>query len=70
MVDNETAGEADLMINGRAIDDYLERLRRLQRGLVQACRRAEATFVTVEAEPGLEQACREDLCGAGILRVA
>ncbi len=70
LVDNETAGEADLVINSTAVDDYLERLRRLQRGLVRACRRAEATFVTVEAEPGLEQACREDLCGAGILRVA
>ena len=70
LVDNETAAEADLLINASAIDDYLQRLRRLQRGLVRACRRAEATFVTVEAEPGLEQVCREDLCGSGILRVA
>ena len=70
LVDNETASEADLLINQASIDEYLERLHRLQRGLVRACRRAEASFVTVQAEAGLEQACRDDLCAAGMLRVA
>ncbi|GIT29338.1 MAG: hypothetical protein Ct9H300mP1_13840 [Planctomycetaceae bacterium] len=70
LVDNETASEADLLINQASIDEYLERLHRLQRGLVQASRRAEASFVTVQAEAGLEQACRDDLCAAGMLRVA
>ena len=70
LVDNETAAEADLLINSSSIDNYLQRLHRLQRGLVTACRRAEATFVTLEAEAGLLHVCRDDLCGAGILRVA
>ncbi len=70
LVDNESAAEADLVINQSAIADYLDRLRRLQRGLIRACRRAEASFVTVEAEAGLSEVCRDDLCGAGLLRVA
>ena len=70
LVDNESAAEADLLINPSSIADYLQRLHRLQRGLATSCRRAEASFVTVEAESGLLQTCRDDLCGAGILRVA
>ena len=66
----EDTPEADLLINQASIDEYLERLHRLQRGLVRACRRAEASFVTVQAEAGLGQACRDDLCAAGMLRVA
>lgn len=70
LVDHETAAEADLLVNRVAIDEYLGRLRTLQGSLSQACRRAEATFVTVEAESGLDEVCRDALCASGILRVA
>jgi len=70
LVDHETAAEADLLLNPAAIDEYLGRLRTLQTSLSRACRRAEATFVTLEAESGLEQVCRDTLCASGILRVA
>ena len=67
--DQETSAEADLLLNRHTIDEYRGRLRRLQRGLAQACRRAEATYVSVVAEAGLEQVCRDELCVSGILRI-
>lgn len=70
LVDQETSAEADLLLNRHTIDEYRGRLRRLQRGLAQACRRAEATYVSVVAEAGLEQVCRDELCVSGILRIA
>lgn len=68
LVDAETSREADFVINDGAIQIYKERLGRVQNGLMQNCRRAHATFVTLVAERGLAEVCREDLCRAEILR--
>lgn len=70
LVDQETSAEADLLLNRHTIDEYRGRLQRLQRGLAQACRRAEATYVSVVAEVGFEQACRDELYASGILRIS
>lgn len=70
LLDLETAAEADLVIDRRAIESYLGRLAALQQELLRNCRRAHATFVTLVADRGLPVLCREELCAAGLLRVA
>jgi len=70
LVDIEVGGETDMLINRTAIAAYTERLGRLQAELTRACRRAHAPFVTLIADRGLLALCREELCAAGILRVA
>lgn len=70
LVDIEGGAETDMLINRQAITGYTERLTRLQTELSRACRRVHAPFVTLIADRGLLDLCREDLCGVGILRVA
>ncbi len=70
LVDIEGGAETDMLVNRQAIAGYTERLGRLQSELSRACRRVHAPFVTLIAERGLLTLCREDLCAAGILRVA
>ena len=70
LIDIETTGEADLLIDRKTIAGYLERLGRLQEELARNCRRVHAPFVSCIANHGLPALCREELCTAGILRVA
>lgn len=69
MVDAETAGEHDIVIDSRAIATYTERLTRLRSELLRNCRRVHALFATVIADRGLREVCGDDLCAAGMLRV-
>lgn len=68
LTDLETTAETDMLINQKTIDEYLQRLTRLQTELATNCRRVHATFVTLIADRGLQTLCREDLCRCGILR--
>ena len=68
--DIETDASADMVVDRQAVAAYLERLAALQQELLRNCRRAHATFVTVVADRGLATLCRNDLCAAGILRIA
>ncbi|MDG2388215.1 MAG: DUF58 domain-containing protein [Planctomycetaceae bacterium] len=68
LVDVETGGETDMIINQDRIQHYKERLQRLQTSLARASRRVHAPFVTLVAERGLTELCHTDLCQAGILR--
>lgn len=70
LVDVETTGEVDMLIDRKAVTGYLQRLGRLQEELSRHCRRVHAPFVTLVANRGLPALCRSDLCAAGILRVA
>ena len=70
LIDIETAAEADIVIDRRAIEEYLGRLWALQQELLRNCRRAHAAFVSLVADRGLAVLCREDLCAAGILRAS
>jgi uncharacterized protein (DUF58 family) len=68
LLDIESALEADLIVNRKAIAAYKERLSRLQAGLIRECRRAHAPLAVLIADRGLPTLCREDLCSAGMLR--
>ncbi len=68
LIDVESSEHADLLLAPQAIKTYRERLHRLQEGLLQASRRAHASFITVIADRGLESVCRDDLTGVEILR--
>jgi len=68
LVDVETGGEADLVIDRRAISAYKERLGQLQQELARNCRRVGALFATLVADRGLATLCRDDLCKVGMLR--
>jgi hypothetical protein len=70
LVDIEAGSELDLQIDPRTIQTYLNRLTALQTELQRQCRRAQATFVTLTAETGLETICRGELSAAGVLRAA
>ncbi len=70
LIDIETAGETDLVLDRRTVETYLGRLSALQQELVRNCRRAHATFVSLVADRGLAALCRDDLCAAGLLRIA
>jgi uncharacterized protein (DUF58 family) len=67
LIDVETAGEVDLMLDRKTVARYRERLARLQDGLRRSCRRAQARCVTLIAERGLASLCRNELCTAGLL---
>lgn len=69
LVDIESGADTDMLVNRQAITGYRERLGRLQQELSRNCRRVHAPFVTVIADRGLAEVCRDDLCQAGILRV-
>jgi uncharacterized protein (DUF58 family) len=68
--DIETDAIADLVLDRKAVEGYLGRLAALQQELLLNCRRAHATFVSLVADRGLATLCRNDLCAAGILRIA
>ena len=70
LVDVESGGQSDLLIDQRAIAGYRERLARVQEELGRECRRVHARFVALVAEHGLARLCREELCAAGLLRAA
>jgi uncharacterized protein (DUF58 family) len=69
LVDIESGADTDMLVNRQAIATYRERLGRLQQELSRSCRRVHAPFVTVIADRGLADVCRDDLCQTGILRV-
>jgi uncharacterized protein (DUF58 family) len=68
--DIETDATADLVLDRKAVECYLGRLSALQHELLRNCRRSHATFVSLVADRGLATLCRNDLCAAGILRIA
>ena len=70
LIDIETADQTDLVVDRSAVESYLARLSALQQELVRNCRRAHATFVSLVADRGLPALCRDDLCAAGLLRIA
>ena len=57
-----------MIINQDRIEQYKERLQRLQTSIARAARRVHAPFVTLIAEQGLTDLCHTELCQAGILR--
>jgi uncharacterized protein (DUF58 family) len=68
LIDVETAHEADLLVNRKAIAGYRQRLARLQAELLRECRRVHAPSVVLTAERGLPVLCRDDLSAVGMLR--
>lgn len=70
LIDIESGDQTDLVLDRAAIESYLARLSALQQELVRNCRRAHATFVSLVADRGLAALCRDDLCAAGLLRIA
>lgn len=70
LIDAESGNELDLQIDARTIEAYLGRLHTLQAELQRNCRRANATFVSLTADQGLEAICRGDLTAAAVLRAA
>lgn len=70
MVDIETAAEADIIFDRKAVAGYQRRLEMLQDELRTNCRRMHGTFLTLVAERGLDSICREELCSSGLLRIA
>jgi uncharacterized protein (DUF58 family) len=68
LIDVETTGSADLILDKKTVDAYRDRLKRLQEGLALNCQRAHARFVTLVAEKGLNALCRDELCRAEMLR--
>lgn len=66
LVDVEGHGEADLVIDEKAIEDYRARFSRLRSGLSRAARRAGASFAHLTAGPPLREVARV-LATAGIL---
>jgi uncharacterized protein (DUF58 family) len=70
MIDVETGMESELVIDRRAVEQYLSRLEALQEELQRNCRRVHAMFVPLVADRGLPALCRDELCASGLLRVA
>jgi uncharacterized protein (DUF58 family) len=68
LIDIETAAEADLLVNRKAIAAYKERLLRMQAGLLRECRRVHAPVAVLTADRGLTALCRDDLSVVGMLR--
>ncbi len=69
LMDVETGGELDLVLDRVAVAEYKQRLGNLQEELLRNCRRVHSLFATVTGELGLRTICRQDLCAAGMLRV-
>jgi uncharacterized protein (DUF58 family) len=70
LTDIETGLEAEIVLDRPAIDAYKSRLQSLQDELLRNCRRVHGVFATLVAERGLAALCRNELCAAGVLRVA
>lgn len=67
LVDVETGGEADVILNPPTIAEYKRRLASLQTLLTESCRRVHARFLVLIADEGLPALCRGELCAAGLL---
>ncbi len=67
LIDVETQGSVDLLLDRKTIATYRERLGRVQEGLRRSCRAAHGRFVTLMADRGLPSLCRNDLTQAGLL---
>jgi uncharacterized protein (DUF58 family) len=67
LIDVETQGSVDLLLDRKTVADYRERLARAQEGLRRTCRWAHGRFVTLIADRGLLSLCRNDLSQAGLL---
>jgi uncharacterized protein (DUF58 family) len=67
LIDVETQGSVDLLLDRKTIAGYRDRLARVQEGLRRSCRWAHGRFVTLVANRGLPSLCRDDLCAAGLL---
>ncbi len=67
LIDVETQGSVDLLLDRKTVAAYRERLGRVQEGLRRGCRAAHGRFVTLVADRGLPSLCRNDLTQAGLL---
>ncbi|HXY36881.1 MAG TPA: DUF58 domain-containing protein [Planctomycetaceae bacterium] len=67
LIDVETQGTVDLLLDRKTVSSYRERLSRVQEELGRSCRCAHGRFVTLIADRGLPALCRSDLCSAGLL---
>lgn len=68
LVDVESEEYDDIILDQHALETYQTRLTELQRGLADEARRIHASFVTLNVEAGLHEACRGPLCQMGILQ--
>jgi uncharacterized protein (DUF58 family) len=66
LVDAESDGEMDIVLDEHAVNDYRERFSRLRLGLVRAARRAGAAFIHTTEAASLRETARA-LARAGIL---
>jgi uncharacterized protein (DUF58 family) len=67
LIDVETQGAVDLLLDRKTVAGYRDRLARVQEGLRRSCRCAHGRFVTLIADRGLPSLCHKDLCEAGLL---
>jgi uncharacterized protein (DUF58 family) len=67
LIDVETQGSVDLLLDRKTVAGYRERLARVQEGLRRSSRWAHARFVTLIADRGVLSLCRNDLSQAGLL---
>jgi uncharacterized protein (DUF58 family) len=67
LIDVETQGSVDLLLDRKTVAGYRERLARVQEGLRRSSRWAHGRFVTLIADRGLLSLCRDDLSQAGLL---
>jgi hypothetical protein len=69
LVDVESGGELDLVMDDAAVRDYCARFSRLRLGLVQAARRVGAPFAHLVAGTPMRQVARQ-LAAAGVVEAA
>ena len=70
LIDVETQGSVDLLLDRKTVAAYRERLGCVQEGLRRGCRAVHGRFVTLVADRGLPSLCRNDLTQAGLLVLA
>lgn len=70
LIDVETGLESDLVVDRRAIAEYLSRLSILRSELLKNCRRLHGLFAGVVCNRNLLRICQDELCAAGMLRPA
>lgn len=70
LIDCETGGLLDLIVDDAACRRYRDRLTSLQAALATECRRYHASFAIAVADGGLSALCRDTLAPAGMLRMA
>ncbi len=69
LVDAESGAATELVLDVRTVRRYRERVTRLSEELEVECRRAGALFAAVDAEQGIDAACRGRLIPAGLLGI-